>query len=636
MAYYGGFGAALLVLGSMGLRLERLDPASLRTRLALTLAAAAAVPVLLLTPLYSHEEESHAVSEQLARQQALASAIAQDVGDYVTLHRAAVTLLATQPGLLALSPAEQHLLLKSSKAAYPDVNDFRTVAANGEPIARSDDLQGISLIAEPVFEEARRTTQPSLHIRNSPVLHRPVFSFGVPVLDAEGHFDGMVFASLEFSRVAGFLGRNDFGDLQTYLVDAVGQVIAHPDLDLVGSLANLSENPSVAALLSNPDASGSLSVAAPSGAVLAGYAHVPELGWGVIVERNSDIALAPTRAKLDLLFGGLLLIIGAAAGFGVVAAGWLSRPLVTLAAAADGLATGDDSLPLPTRGLTEVAGLGSAFGTMRAHVIGHTAALVAANKELEAFSYSVSHDLRAPLRAINGFSRILLEEHASTLVPEGQRYLELVRDNASQMGSLIDDLLRFSRLNRQGLRRDRVLMAEVVRDVLADLAADWEGRHVQIVVGELITCQADATLIKQLFVNLLSNAFKFTRQRAVGHVEIGCKQVDGDVVYFVKGDGAGFDMRYAHKLFGVFQRLHRAEEYEGTGVGLAIVQRIVHRHGGQVWAEGVLDQGATFSFTLAGAADGPEWSLGKPPDGPFQRSEEGFDGIDRLAIRDAA
>ncbi len=227
-------------------------------------------------------------------------------------------------------------------------------------------------------------------------------------------------------------------------------------------------------------------------------------------------------------------------------------------------------------------------------------------KELEEFSYSVSHDLRAPLRAINGFSHILLKDHAAELAPEGLKYLELVRDNARQMGRLIDDLLNFSRLSSQGVLRDQVLPATLVREVLAELAFDRGERSVEVVVGDLLPCRADAVLVKQLFVNLLSNAFKFTRQRTVAHIEIGCSQTVGEVVYFVKDDGAGFDMRYADKLFGVFQRLHRAEDFEGTGVGLAIVQRIVQRHDGRVWADSAVGQGATFFFTLASAHIDPQ------------------------------
>ncbi|MBI3244814.1 MAG: PAS domain S-box protein [Chloroflexi bacterium] len=227
-----------------------------------------------------------------------------------------------------------------------------------------------------------------------------------------------------------------------------------------------------------------------------------------------------------------------------------------------------------------------------------TAQLEAANKELEAFSYSVSHDLRAPLRAIDGFSRILLEDFAPQLSPEAQRYARLVTDNARRMGRLIDDLLAFSRLSRQPVQKQTVALNELAQQTIDDLRLDYQGRQVEFVVGDLPPAQGDPPLLKQVVVNLLSNAIKFTRQREAARIEIGSCREDGETVYFVKDNGVGFDMKYAHKLFGVFQRLHRAEDYEGTGVGLAIVQRIIQRHGGRVWAEAGLDEGATFYFTI--------------------------------------
>jgi len=231
-----------------------------------------------------------------------------------------------------------------------------------------------------------------------------------------------------------------------------------------------------------------------------------------------------------------------------------------------------------------------------------TLELQAANKELEAFSYSVSHDLRAPLRAIDGFTRILLEKHIAGLPPEGLRYFNLVRDNAKKMGQLVDDLLAFSRLGRQALKMETVSPLDLVRRVLEELQSDREGRRVDLEIGELPECQADPNLLKQVYLNLIQNAFKFTRGREVARIEIGSLpagegRAEGGV-YFVKDNGAGFDMRYVDKLFGVFQRLHSADEFEGTGVGLAIVQRIVHRHGGRVWAEAEADKGAAFYFTL--------------------------------------
>jgi light-regulated signal transduction histidine kinase (bacteriophytochrome) len=178
-----------------------------------------------------------------------------------------------------------------------------------------------------------------------------------------------------------------------------------------------------------------------------------------------------------------------------------------------------------------------------------------------------------------------------------------MRDNAQHMGQLIDDLLAFSRLSRQPLSKQPVVPAELVQQALHDLRAMQEERHIDWRIGALPPCQADPVLLKQVLVNLLSNALKFTSQRQVAVIEVGCREAEGEHVYFVKDNGVGFNMAYADKLFGVFQRLHRAEEYEGTGVGLAIVQRIIHRHGGRIWAEAVVNQGATFFFTLGGETE---------------------------------
>lgn len=224
-----------------------------------------------------------------------------------------------------------------------------------------------------------------------------------------------------------------------------------------------------------------------------------------------------------------------------------------------------------------------------------------ANRELEAFAYTVSHDLRAPLRAINGFVRILLDEHGSQLQGEARRYLDLVASNSQLMGRLVDDLLQFSRLSRQPLRRQPVQTRQVVDRALDQLQSSMLGRQIEVSIGGLPDCTGDASLLEQVFVNLIGNAIKYSRGRTPARVEVGSRpDPGGHSVYFVKDNGTGFDMRYAHKLFGVFQRLHRSEEYEGTGVGLAIVQRIVHRHGGRIWPEAEVDRGATFFFTLGG------------------------------------
>lgn len=238
--------------------------------------------------------------------------------------------------------------------------------------------------------------------------------------------------------------------------------------------------------------------------------------------------------------------------------------------------------------------------TLEQRVIERTAQLEAANKELEAFSYSVSHDLRAPLRAIDGFSQAVMEDYGPQLPEEGQGYLQTIREGAQRMGQLIDDLLTFSRLSRAPLKQQEVNTGHLVRDVLEDLRIEQAGRQVELRIAELPSCSGDPALLRQVWVNLLSNALKYTRKREVAVVEIGCQRAAEGDVFFVRDNGTGFDMRYAGKLFGVFQRLHRAEEYEGTGVGLALVQRVIHRHGGRVWAEAAVDRGAAFYFTLEG------------------------------------
>jgi PAS domain S-box-containing protein len=240
-----------------------------------------------------------------------------------------------------------------------------------------------------------------------------------------------------------------------------------------------------------------------------------------------------------------------------------------------------------------------------------TAQLESANQELEAFSYSVSHDLRAPLRAIDGYSRLLEEDFREQLPSEALGYLERVRHNTKHMGVLIDDLLAFSRLGRQAVSLKPVDMSGLVHQVLDDLL--HAPRQVEIVVGELAGCIGDAGLLSHVWLNLLSNALKFTNRQERPRIEVGMLALPaesdaaaGGAAYFVRDNGAGFDMQYAGKLFGVFQRLHGAKEFEGTGVGLAIAQRIIQRHQGRIWAEGEVGRGATFFFTIGTFAENTE------------------------------
>ena len=225
--------------------------------------------------------------------------------------------------------------------------------------------------------------------------------------------------------------------------------------------------------------------------------------------------------------------------------------------------------------------------------------LEAANKELEAFSYSVSHDLRAPLRHIDGYAALLRKSVEESLNEKGARYLQTISDAAKQMGQLIDDLLVFSRMGRQEMLRTSVNLEQLVKSILADLRLDLQGREISWTIAPLPEVKGDPAMLRQVFVNLITNAIKFTGTRSLASIEIGVdRPSSAEIVMFVRDNGVGFDMDYASKLFGVFQRLHRADEFEGTGIGLANVRRIVHRHGGRTWAEGLPDKGATFFIAL--------------------------------------
>ena len=244
------------------------------------------------------------------------------------------------------------------------------------------------------------------------------------------------------------------------------------------------------------------------------------------------------------------------------------------------------------------------LGAERLQLSDRTAQIEAANKELEGFAYSVSHDLRAPLRGIDGWSMALLEDYGAELDARAQQYLDRIRSETQRMGQLIDHLLLLSRLTRTELRREPLDVTALVRSIAARLSETYPDRHIEFKIEPGLTVLADPHLMEIALTNLLENAVKFTGRRAQALIEVGRTEEQEPPTFFVRDNGAGFDMAYAGVLFGVFQRLHRATEFPGTGVGLATVQRVIHRHGGRIWAEAQVDRGATFYFTLGAPNDG--------------------------------
>lgn len=237
--------------------------------------------------------------------------------------------------------------------------------------------------------------------------------------------------------------------------------------------------------------------------------------------------------------------------------------------------------------------------TLNQALAGRSKELEGTNKELEAFAYSVSHDLRAPLRHMAGYAELLQKRVSSLMDEKSHRYMAMILESAKRMGNLIDDLLSFSRIGRAETKKTQVNLEQLVKEAVSDVKQEAGGREIVWKIGALPICYGDRSMLRLVFINLLSNAVKFTRPRPRAEIEIGCAEGnEGEAVVFVKDNGAGFDMKYASKLFGVFQRLHQTESFEGTGIGLATVQRIVHRHGGYVRAEGAVDHGATFYFSV--------------------------------------
>jgi signal transduction histidine kinase len=320
-------------------------------------------------------------------------------------------------------------------------------------------------------------------------------------------------------------------------------------------------------------------------------------------ERHAQASSANHVASI-VVVSGMVLNVAIAVLLAVVFSASINRRLNVLTENALRL-TDDRPLLAPLDPGDEIAAVDRIFHQMAAKLAQAIEDLRQANREIEAFSYSVSHDLRAPLRAIDGFSRILEEDHTEHLDAEAKRLLGVVRRNTVMMAQLIDDLLSFSRLARQPIEKADVNMRKLAESTWADVSRDsGVGRNIEFILGDLPRASGDTAMLRQVMTNLLSNAVKFTAPRDPARVEFGGESRNGESVYYVRDNGVGFDMRYVDKLFGVFQRLHAATEFEGTGVGLAIVQRVVQRHGGRVWAESTLHQGSNFYFTLKPAEGG--------------------------------
>jgi signal transduction histidine kinase len=438
----------------------------------------------------------------------------------------------------------------------------------------------------------------------------PLTTIAIPLLDLRtGLIDGILVAEVRIKRIWDLIASLEVSEGQSvYIVDAQGRVIAHrnPSVVLRETHFDLPEQDGI-----QPGLNGTRAVLAVE------RAHFGGQEFNIVAEQTVSKALAPAINTVVITVSLVIVALIVASALGFLAVRQIVRPIQTMAATAQAVSAGDLSQRVEITSQDELGILADTFNSMTVQlqtfissleqqVTERTVQLEASNKELEAFAYSVSHDLRAPLRHIAGFADLVLKHSKGQLDATSLHHLEAIVQATERMGRLIDDLLTLSRVGRAEMQTREVALDEMIHKVRRELAPEEEGRHITWEIGPLPPVEADPILLRQVWANLLSNAVKFTAQREKAHIEIGALPIDtesGYVTLFVRDNGVGFDPQYTHKLFGVFQRLHREDEFEGTGVGLTTVRRIVERHGGRVWAESEPGHGATFYLTLRPAGE---------------------------------
>ncbi len=510
-------------------------------------------------------------------------------------------------GIVLTSPPRPHdqanKILGASAGTYASIREFFWVEPGGQVAASSNpQIIGVDVRERDYFQQIERGQEWVVSdLLQALVGGDPVFVVARGVRDDRGTLQGMVGATILAPKLGTLaLPLELSGQRAINILDRQGKLVyLRPERELTWEQRGLlSDNLLVQRALAGQEATGALGSLIDSLERMGAVVPVRTIGWAISASVPVSEAAAPFLQDLYTEVAILLIVAGLSSLAAVIISRTITVPIVRVEQQAQAMAGGDLSSRVQAAGPAELESLAASFNQMAEKIQERTVHLEASIKELEAFSYSVSHDLRTPLRSIDGFSQALLEDYGELLDSQGKDYLQRVRAASQRMGRLIDDMLMLSRVTRREMSFQRVNLSALADRVARTLQATEPERRVEFVIQPGLVVRGDKELLKIVMESLLGNAWKFTSTRTSGKIEFGMTEHGGKKAYYVRDNGAGFDMAYVGKLFGAFQRLHAPTEYPGTGIGLATVQRIIHRHGGHVWAEGAADQGATFYFTL--------------------------------------
>ncbi len=587
-------------------RLGHLVPRTLKGLLLLLATGSIAPLLLLVAGTYWSWYETRMEMEFRANRE-YARAVAENFVSFIRATREQAGLIGA--AIVAARWDRQTLttFLEENDRAMDRVGSYTWVSPDGTVLASSNPRAvGLSVSDRPYFQELLNGQSWSIsNLIRSRAHGEYIIVLARAVQDKEARLQGVVVVEITPGRIESLLTQTRTGAGTFTIFDKAGRLVFRSGPPTAGRELADPGDPLVFEALRGKEVDGEFRTAPGETTRLGSRVPIGEIGWVAGASRPKADLVGPVYKSAFRALVAAALVLLTAATLAMLVNRRILRGVEALRKHAALLGAGQLEHRVDRAEIEELAELARSFNRMADEITNHQRAieqtnreLLRSNRDLEAFSYSVSHDLRAPLRAIDGFSLAVVEDYSDKLDEEGRRLLTVIRTNAQRLEQLIDDLLAYSRVGRKPVDLARVNVERLVREVFSEQIASLGDKPPVLEVSPLPTTLADRTLLRQAFANLIGNAVKFTHGRPDPRIRVRGSVEDGETVYSIEDNGVGFDMRYVGKLFGVFQRLHGANEFEGTGVGLAIVEQIIKRHGGRVWAEGEVNRGATFHFAL--------------------------------------